>query len=229
MSDTIRGGIEKVQEEISRACHRSGRGEDQVRLMAITKNQWREAVEAAYGAGIRLFGENRVQEAIEKYGEPLEGAELHLVGHLQRNKAKHIVDLVTAVESIDKLSTARALARHLGDNGSLEILFEVNVSGEESKEGVANEEELWELIDGCLEIPQLKPRGLMTIAPFTSDATVLRRAFRRMAVLRDETGRRYPDHDMSELSMGMSNDYAIAIEEGATIVRIGTAIFGERV
>lgn len=229
MTDSIASRIATLREEISAACDRAGRNAQEVTLLAVTKTQPWEYVQAAYDAGLRVFGENRVQEASRKFSEVPPGAELHLVGHLQRNKAREAARLVSAVHSIDKVETAQALSRQLSDSSrSMDILFEINVAGEESKHGVRSGEELWPLIDACLELPGLRARGLMTIAPFTDDETVLRKAFRQMVALRDEARTRYPESTIHELSMGMSNDYTIAAEEGATILRIGTAIFGAR-
>lgn len=229
MVESIGAHVDRVREGIAAACGRSGRAEQEIWLMAVTKNQPWSSVEAAYAAGIRLFGENRVQEAAEKYTTLPHGAELHLVGHLQRNKAKEAVSLFSAVHSIDKAATAKALAKRVGANDArYPVLLEINSSGEESKQGVRTEAELWSLLDSCLEMDTLTVRGLMTIAPFTSDETVLRRAFRHVRSLREQARQRYPELDLAELSMGMSNDYEIAIEEGATTIRLGTVLFGAR-
>jgi pyridoxal phosphate enzyme (YggS family) len=213
------------------ACERSGRQAEEVRLMGVSKFHSRERVEDAWNAGLTLFGENRVQEASEKFegfagSHP--GAELHLIGSLQRNKAKTAVPLFDWVESVDrdelilglgKLSAVRA--------APLSILFELH-SGEASKSGYPDEDGLFRAAETALAFPSLTIRGLMTMAPFTEDTSLIRRAFRSLVKARDRLRSRFPECDWSCLSMGMSGDYEIAIEEGSTLVRIGTAIFGER-
>jgi pyridoxal phosphate enzyme (YggS family) len=235
---TVQRNVEAVHEQIHAACRRAGRDAQTVKLMAVTKNQTREAVMEAYEAGVRLFGENRVQEAAEKYYDLPRDLELHLVGHLQRNKAKRAAELFHAVESIDKLETAQALAKRIpGHDASaaepagaarMPVFVEVNTSGEETKHGVQDEQELHRLVSELIEIPQLRMSGLMTIGPLTRDEKPLRDAFAHLRELRDGLRKNFADLDELELSMGMTNDFAIAIEEGATLVRIGTALFGAR-
>jgi hypothetical protein len=197
--------------------------------MAVTKNHDAEAVRAAYEAGVRCFGENRVQEAAEKYAERPEDFELHLIGHLQRNKAKTAAGLFSTVQSIDRVETAEALHRQCAAAGvRMRILLEVNTSGEESKYGVEDADALRSVLDGLLGLDSLDPVGLMTLAPFTSDEQAIRRSFRELHRLFTMVSRSYPDLDFSVLSMGMTNDYVIAVEEGSTMVRLGTRIFGAR-
>lgn len=235
---TVKRNVEAVHEQIQAACRRAGRDAQTVKLMAVTKNQTREAVMEAYEAGVRLFGENRVQEAAEKYYDLPPDLELHLVGHLQRNKAKRAAELFQAVESIDKLETAQALAKRIPEHQTsgtesggpvrMPVFVEVNTSGEETKHGVQDEQELHRLVSELIEIPQLRMSGLMTIGPLTRDEKPLRDAFAHLRELRDGLRKNFADLDELELSMGMTNDFAIAIEEGATLVRIGTALFGAR-
>jgi hypothetical protein len=221
--------VREVQEEIGEAAIRAGRDPGEVTLMAVTKNHDAEAVRAAYEAGVRCFGENRVQEAAEKYAERPEDFELHLIGHLQRNKAKTAAGLFSTVQSIDRVETAEALHRQCAAAGvRMRILLEVNTSGEESKYGVEDADALRSVLDGLLGLDSLDPVGLMTLAPFTSDEQAIRRSFRELHRLFTMVSRSYPDLDFSVLSMGMTNDYVIAVEEGSTMVRLGTRIFGAR-
>jgi pyridoxal phosphate enzyme (YggS family) len=199
--------------------------------MGVSKFHSRERVEEAWNAGLVLFGENRVQEASEKFAgfaQSHPGVELHLIGSLQRNKAKAATSLFDCVESVDrdelvvslgKLSAARSVP--------LAVLFELN-SGEASKSGYPDADSLFRAAEAALAFPSLKIRGLMTMAPLTDDRNVMRRAFRSLAKVRDRLQAEFPECDWSCLSMGMSGDYEIAIEEGSTLVRIGTAVFGER-
>jgi pyridoxal phosphate enzyme (YggS family) len=199
--------------------------------MGVSKFHSREKVEEAWNAGLTLFGENRVQEAsgkFEGFAQSHPGAELHLIGSLQRNKAKTAVSLFDCVESVDRDD----LLVSLGNLGAvrdipLSILFELN-SGEASKSGYPDEDSLFQAAEKALAFPSLTIRGLMTMAPLTDDSAEIRRAFRSLARARDRLQSRFPECDWSCLSMGMSGDYEIAIEEGSTLVRIGTAIFGER-
>ena len=225
----ISKNIQFVYDRIERAAARVGRSPDAVRLMAVSKNQTVETVEAAYAAGMRLFGENRVAEAAEKFAGRFPEAELHLIGHIQRNKAKRAVEIADVVQSLDSIRTLHALDKFAAEmNKSLRVLFEVNTSGEESKQGVRSEADLYELVDAAFASGCIKPAGLMTMAPFTREEQPVRNAFRKLKVLQEECIRRYGPESFPILSMGMSNDYEIAVEEGATLLRVGTALFGDR-
>lgn len=226
---TIRENIDSVRHRIDAACKRSGRNSGEVILMAVTKIKPRSLADAAYEAGVRVFGENRVQEAEEKYREFFDDGELHLIGHLQSNKAKTAASLFSWVHSIDKIKTARALANKCREAGTeMNILLEINTSGEETKYGYAAfENALWD-IDGMLELSSLKIRGLMTVGPFTTDEKSIRRSFRTLRNNFEEFKRRYPNIGLDTVSMGMSGDFVIAIEEGSTMVRLGSTIFGPR-
>lgn len=242
-----------VRQRIERACRQAGRAPDAVTLVAVSKTMPLEAVRAAWAAGARVFGENRVQEAETKImalraAAECPGVAWHLVGHLQSNKAGRAVDLFDLVHSVDDLDLARALGRRalgrrvlerqaqaLAAGGSAKseqaVLVQVNCSGEASKSGCAPEEAL-ELAAGVHGTPGVSLRGFMTIGPLEPEdaaaaAEGARRAFRRLRELRDEAERRL-GVALPELSMGMTNDLEVAIEEGATLVRIGTAIFGSR-
>ncbi|MFP4373470.1 MAG: YggS family pyridoxal phosphate-dependent enzyme [Spirochaetaceae bacterium] len=221
--------VREVQEDISEICIRAGRDPAEVTLMAVTKNQNASAVTQAYEAGVRCFGENRVQEAASKYRERPADLDVQLIGHLQRNKAKSAVGLFSTVQSIDRTETAEALHRHCSAAGSrMRVLLEVNTSGEESKYGVVGADALRAVLDGVIKLESLDPVGLMTLAPFTTDEQAIRRSFRELYRLFTMVARSYPELDFSVLSMGMTNDYAIAVEEGSTMVRLGTRLFGSR-
>lgn len=225
----VADNVREVREDIAEACIRAGRDPESVSLMAVTKNHDESAVSAAYEAGVRCFGENRVQEAAAKYAERPGDLDLHLIGHLQRNKAKAAAGLFSTVQSIDRVETAEALDRQSGQAGvRMRILLEVNTSGEDSKYGVSDTDALRSLLDGILELEHLDPVGLMTLAPFTDEEQPIRRSFRELVRLFTIVARGYPDLAFTELSMGMSNDYAIAVEEGSTMVRLGTRLFGAR-
>ncbi len=227
--DDIKKTIKEIYERIDIAAARSARSGDEIKLMAVTKTKSRNQVESAYQAGVRLFGENRVQEAYEKYENFYPDAELHLIGHLQSNKAKQAAELVSCVQSIDKLKTARALEKRCAAlDKHMDIFIEFNTSGEESKSGYLSEDKLWEEIEQIADFPHLAVKGLMTIGPFTSNSDEIRRAFVRLRSLYEESIRRFPELPIRELSMGMTSDFEIAVEEGSTMVRIGTALFGSR-
>ena len=219
---TIAERLEAVRTEIAQICERADRDPREVRLIAVSKTHSSETIREALAAGQIEFGENRVQEGLAKLDELADSeARIHLIGHLQRNKAR-FAGRFASVQSIDSVRLAEAVARQLDapPNPPLDALLEVNVAGEASKQGFAPAE-LESAFAQIAALPQLRVRGLMTIAPLVADAEQVRPVFRRLRELRDALG-------LPELSMGMSNDYAVAIEEGATIVRIGRAVFGER-
>lgn len=227
----IKENLERIHAEIDSALSRSGRDPGSVKLVAVSKFHPREAVREAVFAGQTLFGENRVQEAAEKF-TPLLGefpdVALHLIGSLQRNKVKRILPLVSCIQSLDRLELLQEIEKQAAAIGrSVDVLFEIH-TGEESKSGYADETTLFESIDALCQCPHVVCRGLMTMAPFTADDTEIRRSFRKLRRIQGECEKRYPALDFSELSMGMSSDFEIAVEEGSTMVRIGTAVFGER-
>ena len=218
-----------VKTKVSEAARRSGRSIDSIEIMAVTKTLPEEAVKEAYEAGLRLFGENRLQEAIAKYADKPSDLRLHLIGHLQRNKAKLAVRTVTCVESIDKIETASVLARLCSESDTpMEVLIEFNTSGEDSKFGVKDEDELFRVLDAIQKLSILRIRGLMTIGPFTNDDMRIRQAFALLKNLFERIHDSWHIADFDTLSMGMSGDYEKAVEEGATRIRIGTALFGPR-
>jgi pyridoxal phosphate enzyme (YggS family) len=248
--ESIATRIDVVRERISAAAKRAGRSPEEIRLVAVSKTHPPELVAQACAAGLRDFGENRVQEAEPKIAAlEVDRAAItwHLIGHLQSNKAKRAAALFDIVHSVDSLSLAEALARGVSARipnsqpstpTPLPILLQVNVSGEASKDGfdLAGWEDRPDRLDRffaaaerLLALPQLRVGGLMTIAPWSDDPAAARPSFRSAQRLRDALTRRFPAADWSALSMGMTDDFEVAIEEGATIVRVGRAIFGERV
>jgi pyridoxal phosphate enzyme (YggS family) len=223
--------IETIQERIQKACARSGRKAEEVRLMGVSKFPALPAIEEAWNAGIRLFGESRVQEASAKFPDfkvKHPETELHLIGSLQRNKAKIVTGLFDAVQSVDRDELIAGLGGLTGDRKTpLLILLEYHTA-EDSKSGYPDMDSLCRAAEKALTFPGLALRGLMTMAPLTQDEAAIRASFRALVSARDALAVRFPAVDWSCLSMGMSGDFEIAIEEGSTLVRIGTAIFGAR-
>ena len=221
--------IADVRERIARAAERAGRAADEVRLLAVTKTFPREVVDRTLAAGLKLFGENRVAEAAVKYAGLTDACELHLIGHLQRNKAAAAAGLFACVQSIDKPETAAALARRCGELGrTMEVLVEYNTSGEAGKSGVTDRDSLFACLDAVQAMPVLRLRGLMTVGPIGGDTLEVRRSFRMLARLFAEIRSDRRPAGFDTLSMGMSGDFEAAVEEGATLVRLGTALFGAR-
>lgn len=225
----VEKNISEVKKRISEAAKAAGRDENEVTLIAVSKTKPFEMIKEAYDTGIRDFGENKVQEIMEKY--PLLPSDIrwHLIGHLQTNKVKYIIDKVCMIHSVDSLKLAEEISRQaVKHNVTVDILIEVNVAAEESKFGVRPED----AIDLCRDIstlPGIRIRGLMTVAPFTSDPEENRPVFCALRqLLVDIDGKNIDNVCMDCLSMGMSGDYTVAIEEGATFVRVGTSIFGQR-
>jgi PLP dependent protein len=237
---TITNNLALVRRRINAAAVEAGRDPSAVTLVAVTKTHPPELVAAAVAAGATDLGENRVQEAVTKItalAELRPAPRWHLIGHLQRNKARLAAEHFALIHSVDSLRLAEALARNVAEGQRLAILLQFNVSGEASKEGFAlaggsaNQGTLAALLPelaAILALPQLEVQGLMTVAPLVDDPEQARPCFRALRELRDELVVRFPQANWSELSMGMSDDFAVAIAEGATIVRVGRAIFGER-
>lgn len=228
--DELSERIRQVRAQIAEAAARSGRSAEAVTLVAVTKTVPVERVRQAYELGLRVFGENRVQEAREKVGAlaALPAIHWHLIGHLQTNKVARAVELFEMVQSVDSARLAEALNKQMEARSKrLPVLLEVNVGGEASKEGV-KPEELAQLAELVVRLPHLEVQGLMTVAPYSPEPEVVRPVFRRLRGLRDEMRERFPGTEWPHLSMGMSEDYVVAIEEGATMIRLGRALFGER-
>ena len=223
----LRRRLRQTRARVAAAAARAGRSAGEVRIMAVTKTQPRAALEAALNAGLDLFGENRVQEAAAKLEPPPPPAEVHLIGHLQRNKARVAARLFHAVQSIDKPATAQALQRALeATGGTIDVLLELNTSGEPAKHGFASPDELRRSLEEIEALDRLRVRGLMTMAVWSTDAGAVRGCFRTLRRLFEELAPERPAFDT--LSMGMSGDFEIAVEEGATLVRLGTVLFGPR-
>ena len=228
---SIAENLARVRERVAAAVRRSGRSEADVALMGVCKTFPADAIREAYAAGQRLFGENRVQEFGEKAPKvaDLAGLEMHLIGHLQSNKASKAAELFQAVDSVDSSKLAERLnvaAEKLGKK--LPVLIEVNVGGEGAKTGVApSVDEISAILSGAPSLANLEFRGLMTVPPFTEDPEGARPYFRKLRELRDEVAKQQGVR-LDVLSMGMSHDFEVAIEEGSTCVRVGTAIFGVR-
>ena len=217
----IAANLERVRERVARAAERAGRRPDDVLLIGVSKVVEVERIRAALAAGIGALGENRVQEAKAKVAELGRPVPWHLIGHLQTNKAKDAVRLFDCIQSMDRLDLAREINRRAEAAGRrVDVLVEVNL-GEESQKGGARPDEVKALLDAMAGLGHMRVRGLMAIPPASADPEATRPHFRRLRELRDLAG-------LEHLSMGMSADYAVAVEEGATIVRVGTAIFGSR-
>lgn len=222
--------IARVRATIAQAAQRVGRSSDEITLIAVSKTKPLELVRAAYALGVTDFGENRVQEALPKIAafHP-QGMRWHMIGHLQSNKAGKLVSSFDCVHSVDSLHLAQTLNRHAAEHAlRLPILLQVNVSHEESKEGMTLVEAP-ALARQIVALPHLDVQGLMTIAPLVDNAEEVRPVFQSLRALRNRLRDALPDASWQHLSMGMTDDYSVAIEEGATLVRIGRAIFGERV
>lgn len=225
----IQENLVRVREKMDEACDRRGRSRRDVALIAVSKTKPVEMLEEAYRCGIRDFGENKVQELCEK-AERLPGdIRWHMIGHLQRNKVKYIVDKVYLIHSVDSLRLAEEISKEaLKKQVTVDILVEVNVAEEESKFGSTVEETL-QLVKEMAVLPGIRIKGLMTIAPFVEDPEENRKYFAKLRQLAvDIESKNIDNVTMNVLSMGMTGDYEVAVEEGATMVRVGTGIFGER-
>jgi PLP dependent protein len=230
---SVAENIALIRKRIAAAAQRAGRNPAEITLMAVSKTFPPELIRETYGAGIRVFGENRVQEFAGKAGavRDLADAEWHLIGHLQSNKAASAVELFSAVDSVDSVRLAERLNSFAKGAGKMmPVLIEINVGGEETKSGITpGSEELEQIRIGAPRWENLTIRGLMTVPPYTEDPEGARAYFRQLREIRDGIAARcLPAVSMEVLSMGMSHDFEVAIEEGSTCVRVGTAIFGER-
>lgn len=225
----IQEQLKNVEEKICRACERSGRRREDVTLIAVSKTKPIEDLKEAYACGARFFGENKVQEITEKYPQMPSDVQWHMIGHLQRNKVKYIVDKVALIHSVDSLRLAQTIQTEAEKHQvTVPILLEVNVAEEESKFGVSSQETL-SLAQQISVFPNVHIEGLMTIAPYVDDPEENRWIFQKMKQISIDIRQKNIDNvDMYVLSMGMTGDYEVAIEEGATMVRVGTGIFGSR-
>ena len=225
----LQSQYEEVQKRIDAACARCGRDRSEVTLIAVSKTKPVEMLEEIYALGERNFGENKVQELTGKYEVMPKDVHWHMIGHLQRNKVKYVIDKACMIHSVDSLRLASEISKEAVKHGiTADILIEVNVAGEESKFGVSVEETP-SLVQEVAKLPGIKVKGLMTIAPYVDDPEENRGVFRNLRKLSVDIGEKNFDNvTMNVLSMGMTGDYEVAIEEGATHVRVGTGIFGER-
>lgn len=218
-----------VEQKVCEACEKVGRDRSEVTLIAVSKTKPVSMIQEAIEAGAQVFGENKVQELCEKYEVLPQSLHWHLIGHLQRNKVKYVVDKAELIHSVDSLRLAQEISKEaLKKQLTVNILIEVNVAGEDSKFGITPEE-TEELIREIAKLPGISIKGLMTIAPYVEDPEDNRFVFRTLKKLAVDIKMKNIDNvHMDVLSMGMTNDYQVAIEEGATMVRVGTGIFGER-
>ena len=227
--NTIRDHLNEVRENIQKACEKAGRSPQEVTLIAVSKTKPLFMLEEAYEAGARDFGENKVQEILEKHPKMPEDARFHMIGHLQRNKVKQVLPHAVLIHSVDSYRLAEQISQEAGKLGiTAKILLEVNVAKEESKFGMMPED-VEEMAGQIAALPHLQIEGLMTIAPFVDDPEKNRPVFRKLYQLSVDIKKKNIDHvNMGVLSMGMTGDYQVAVEEGSTMIRVGTGIFGAR-
>lgn len=225
----LKENYDLVLNKVKRACERAGRDEKDVTLIAVSKTKPVEMLQEVYDYGCRDFGENKVQEIMDKYDKLPNDIRWHMIGHLQTNKVKYIVDKVYMIHSVDSIKLAKEISKEaVKKNVTVKILLEVNVAQEETKFGMMSDE-VKEFYNEVIDLPGLKVCGLMTIAPYVEDSEENRQYFVKLRQLMvDMTEEKNDNKDVGELSMGMTGDYEVAIEEGATYVRVGTGIFGER-
>lgn len=221
--------LQEVEKRIQAACDRAGRKREEVTLIAVSKTKPVETLQEAYDLGVRIFGENKVQELTAKYEALPKDIHWHMIGHLQTNKVKYIIDKAELIHSVDSLKLAETIEKEAAKHDLIaDILVEVNVAEEESKFGMKMEEVI-PFVEKVSAFPHVRVRGLMTIAPFVEDPEENRSIFADLHKLYIDIKKKNHDNDtVSVLSMGMTNDYEVAIEEGATMVRVGTGIFGAR-
>ncbi len=225
----VAGNYRKILDRISEIAGKCGRHPREVKVLGAAKSQSVESIRAAIAAGVTLIGENYVQEAEAKKAQVSESIEWHMIGHLQRNKAKAAAEIFALIESLDSVALALELEKQGRQRGKkIRALVEVNLAGEESKSGIAKDD-LASLLEAVAKLDHLTVEGLMTVPPFREEPEESRPYFRELRELKDKfNAQRIPHVDLQDLSMGMTHDYPVAIEEGATIVRIGTALFGPR-
>lgn len=225
----LKDQLQEVEKRIQAACERAGRKREEVTLIAVSKTKPVETLQEAYDLGVRIFGENKVQELTAKYEALPKDIHWHMIGHLQTNKVKYIIDKAELIHSVDSLKLAETIEKEAAKHDLIaDILVEVNVAEEESKFGMKMEEVI-PFVEKVSAFPHVRVRGLMTIAPFVEDPEENRSIFADLHKLYIDIKKKNHDNDtVSVLSMGMTNDYEVAIEEGATMVRVGTGIFGAR-
>lgn len=225
----LKDNLKQVEDNIAKACARAGRDRSEVTLIAVSKTKPVEMLQEIYDEGVRTFGENKVQEICEKYEQLPSDIEWHMIGHLQRNKVKQVIDKAALIHSVDSYRLAQEISvQAQKKNICMPILVEVNIAQEESKFGISADDTV-QLVEEIAALPNLEINGLMTIAPFVTDPEENRTYFRQIKQLSVDIKNKNIDNvSMDVLSMGMTGDYEVAIEEGATMVRVGTGIFGAR-
>lgn len=225
----LKENLREVEQKIQEACAKAGRSRDEVTLVAVSKTKPIPMLEEIYDENIRHFGENKVQELADKYEKMPKDIQWHMIGHLQRNKVKTVIDKATLIHSVDSIRLAETIEQEAAKKDLIvDILIEVNVAEEDSKFGL-KVDEVMEMVETIATFPHIRIKGLMTIAPFVDDPEENRPVFAQLRKLSVDIANKNIDNvSVGILSMGMTNDYQVAIEEGATIVRVGTAIFGQR-
>ncbi|WP_202077018.1 YggS family pyridoxal phosphate-dependent enzyme [Caldalkalibacillus salinus] len=224
---TVKENLTRIQQEVQAACQRVNRDPDEVNIIAVTKYVSIERMQEAFDAGIVHIGENKVQQAVQKWNQLYEHGVWHFIGHLQSNKVKDIIDKMSMIHSLDRLSLAKEIEKRAGaKNIVVPCFIQVNVSGEETKHGL-HLDEVESFIQRLEHLPHIQAVGLMTMALYVEDPEETRPIFRQLKALQKRLkAKQYPHAPLNELSMGMSNDYVVAIEEGATFIRLGTSLVG---
>ena len=225
----LHNNLELIREKITKAAKRSGRSDNNIKLIAVTKTVDENLINQSIKLGIKDIGENRVQEVEKKYERIIKGINWHMIGHLQSNKVKYIIDKVHLIHSLDRISLANEIQKRAEQNDIIiDVLIQVNIAEEESKFGLKRDKVI-PFIEKLLEFSNINIKGLMTIAPYVEKTEEVRPVFRDLKKLSIEIlEKKYSNVDMKYLSMGMTNDYEVAIEEGSNMVRIGSGIFGRR-
>ena len=225
----IKSNLDNVEQNILEACNKSGRNREEITLIAVSKTKPVSLLEDAYSAGVRDFGENKVQELCEKYEVMPQDIRWHMIGHLQTNKVKYLIGKTALIHSVDSYKLACEIEKQAAKHDCImDVLIEVNIAEEETKFGLS-EEEVINLVKDVAKLPHVRIKGLMTVAPYVVDSEENRPFFRKIKQLSVDIDNQNIDNvSMIILSMGMTGDYMVAIEEGATMVRVGTGIFGER-
>jgi len=224
----ISDNIKRIEEKIFNKCNSLGRERNEITLIGVTKTQPIEIIKQAVDAGLKDIGENKAQELKEKYEKLTNGIRWHFIGHLQTNKVKYVIKAADFIHSVDSIKLAEEINKRACQIGKRQnVLLEIKTSSEATKFGLVDEKEIFETAQYCVESSNLNLIGLMTIAPFTDNTELIRKSFIQLRKLKEKLNN--SGFNLTELSMGMSNDFEIAIEEGSTMLRIGTAIFGERI
>ena len=225
----IRENIDRINAEKAKYAETAGKTEQDVLLVAVTKTRTADEINGAIDAGITDIGENKVQEVVDKF-DHVKPVRWHLIGHLQTNKVKYIIDKVCMIHSVDSMKLAKEIDKRAGQHGlTMDILIQVNAAQEESKFGITTDDTKQLVLDILEECPNIRIRGLMHIAPAADDPNDVRQYFSQVKELYEECGKiEHPHLDFKYLSMGMSHDFGVAIEEGSNLIRVGTSIFGER-